>query len=187
MPSASSDLLLAARLTPEKGIVLALDAWRIRRVTGGRLLVAGSGPLEAELQARAARDPSIVPLGQLPSSEVRTLAQAARAIVAVPTWEEPFGLTAVEGLAAGRPVIATDRGGLSEIIDASVGRRVGCEAASVAEAMDWVLGNGAEADEAGEAGRRRWEERYAPDVATDRLLTIYQEARTRPRPPLRGS
>lgn len=187
MPSASSDLLLAARLTPEKGIALALDAWTIRRVTGGRLLVAGAGPLEAEVRARAARDPSIVALGPLAPSEVRALALAARAIVAVPTWEEPFGLTAVEGLAAGRPVIATNRGGLSEIIDASVGRRVVCEPAAVAEAIDWALGNGAEADEAGRAGRRRWEERYSPDVATDRLLTIYQAARTRPRPPPRGS
>jgi glycosyltransferase involved in cell wall biosynthesis len=182
-PSASTDVLLAARLIPEKGIALALDAWTIRRAPGGRLLVAGAGPLEELVRARAATDDSVVALGPLSAPEVRALALTARAVLVVPTWEEPFGLVAVEGLAAGRPVIATDRGGLSEIIDDSVGRKVACAASAVAGAIDWVMTAGEEADRAGVAGRERWAARYTPEAATDELLTIYQAARIRPRPP----
>lgn len=184
-PSASRDVLLAARLTEEKGIALALDAWERRTTTApaGRLLVAGTGPLDAAVRARADRDQSIVPLGALAAAEVRAHALRARAVLAVPVWQEPFGLTAVEGLAAGRPVIATDRGGLSEIIDDSVGRRVACESGAVASAIDWVLTDDTGADRAGVAGRERWMTRYSPAVAIERLLTIYQGARTRRPPP----
>jgi glycosyltransferase involved in cell wall biosynthesis len=180
-PSESFDLLLAARLTPEKGIALALDAWTIRQAGVGRLLIAGTGPLEGEVRARAAGDGSVVALGALSAPEVRALALQARAVLTVPTWEEPFGLVAVEGLAAGRPVIATDRGGLSEIIDDSVGRKVACDAAAVAGAIDWVLSDEAEADEAGQRARERWAERYNSDAAVDRLLTIYRAAQKPPR------
>jgi glycosyltransferase involved in cell wall biosynthesis len=187
-PSASTDVLLAARLTPEKGIALALDAWTIRRAAVGRLLVAGAGPLEGEVRTRAARDPSVVALGPLSAAEVRALALRARAVLVVPTWDEPFGLVAVEGLAAGRPVIATDRGGLSEIIDDSVGRTVAGDVGAVAGAIDWVLAADDEADRAGAAARERWAERYTPEGAVERLLTIYRAAQIhRPRRRLRSS
>jgi glycosyltransferase involved in cell wall biosynthesis len=183
LPSTSTDVLLAARLTSEKGIALALDAWTIRRAPAGRLLVAGTGPLEGEVKSRAARDPSVVALGALSAHDVRALALQARAVLVVPTWDEPFGLVAVEGLAAGRPVVATDRGGLSEIIDDSVGRTVECDVGAVARALDWVLTADDEADRAGAAARERWADRYTPEGAVERLLTIYRAAQTRPRRP----
>ncbi|MGH9136465.1 MAG: glycosyltransferase, partial [Acidimicrobiales bacterium] len=58
-PSAGDAVVFAARLAPEKGVDLVLDAWRRHRAPGGRLLVAGSGPEEAKVAAAAAADPSI--------------------------------------------------------------------------------------------------------------------------------
>ncbi|MGN0100823.1 MAG: glycosyltransferase [Dietzia sp.] len=106
------------RIVPEKGPHLAVEAARLsgipldlagrvgddrylRRVLSPRLREAGElarhhGPL--------GRD-ALVPL----------VASAAVALV-TPCWEEPFGLTAVEALACGTPVVALARGGIREIL-----------------------------------------------------------------------
>ena len=113
-------LLFAGRISPEKGVT---DAIEIARRAGRRLLLAGGIYDQSyfEQQVRpaleASKDTSAY-LGQLSQVDLwRSMSQASALLLPI-GWEEPFGLVAVEALAAGCPVIAYARGALPEIISA---------------------------------------------------------------------
>lgn len=58
----------------------------------------------------------------------RTLVEAvgrAGAVLVTPAWDEPFGLVAAEAAMCGTPVVAFDRGGISEVLRPNVGQQVG--------------------------------------------------------------
>ncbi|MPZ61672.1 MAG: glycosyltransferase [Propionibacteriales bacterium] len=113
-------VVFTGRLEYEKGVQTLLAAMpRLRRRHPGiRLLVAGRGSHEAALRAEARRlrlGRSIRFAGWLDDTELPPLVAAAD-VVAVPSLYEPFGLVALEAAAAGTPVVASQRGGLAEII-----------------------------------------------------------------------
>jgi glycosyltransferase involved in cell wall biosynthesis len=76
------------------------------------LKIFGSGPVEAELKAMAG--PTIEFLGRVSDEKQAELYQ--NCIAFINPQEEDFGITMVEALAAGRPVIAYNRGGATEIV-----------------------------------------------------------------------
>jgi glycosyltransferase involved in cell wall biosynthesis len=166
--------LFAARLDPEKGVELLLDAWeRSGLGSRSRLVIAGDGPLRPVVERAAARDTGISYVGLVSQEQLQSLMTAA-AVVAVPsTWDECFGMVAAEALAAGRPVIATQVGGLAEIVDGEVGwlsePLAGSLAQRLVEAVDSDLRR------LGIAARRRYEQRYSPVAVTDRLVNTYLE------------
>jgi len=77
-----------------------------------RLTMVGVGPLEAEL--RAMKPPNVELHGWVEDEELRTLYERAASFIHV--GEEDFGITMVEALAAGAPVIALNRGGAVDIV-----------------------------------------------------------------------
>ena len=108
--------LVASRLSPEKGIDVAIEA---AASTGIRLRVAGEGPAAAELAELAARSGAPVEfVGRLERASVaRELAGAA--MVLMPSRYHEFApYSALEAMAAGVPVIASSLGGLPELIGA---------------------------------------------------------------------
>lgn len=108
--------LIASRLLPYKRIDLAI---RAAQSAGVRLLVAGTGPAQAELRALA-RDSTTTMLGYIDDGELNALMGDARA--AILPGEEDFGLLPLEAAAAGRPVIALRRGGaLETVVDGITG------------------------------------------------------------------
>ena len=70
------------------------------------LVIAGGGPLESEVAAWAANQPSVQMTGTLSSDKCAEVISAARAVLLPSAWEETFGLVAVEAMAAGVPPIA---------------------------------------------------------------------------------
>lgn len=104
------DVLVVARLAPQKGLHDLLDAAALLR-TGGpvRIRVAGDGPLHQELASRIARDQLPVELlGR--RDDVPALLDVADLVVSAALWEgQPVWLQ--EALRAGRAIIATDAGG----------------------------------------------------------------------------
>lgn len=111
--------VFVGRLTPEKGVGRLIEAWR-REQVGLELRIVGDGPERQTLEAQAGGLSNVTFLGGRSLEE--TYAQIAEAsYVIVPSeWYEPFGRTAVEGLAHGTPVICSDIGGLSEIVEDGV-------------------------------------------------------------------
>jgi glycosyltransferase involved in cell wall biosynthesis len=101
--------LVVSELVPYKRIDLAVRAFS---GSGRKLIVAGDGPEYRNLRALAA--PNVEFTGRIGDPELRDLFARSRAFVM--PGEEDFGITAVESLASGKPVIALGRGGALETV-----------------------------------------------------------------------
>lgn len=108
------------RVLYEKGFqVIAQAMARLRgQVPELSAVIAGRGPYLAELQSQIDVEGvhDLVQLaGFVPDAELRSTLHRAGCVV-IPSLYEPFGVVALEALAAGAPVIAADTGGLHEIL-----------------------------------------------------------------------
>jgi len=101
--------LIVSELVTYKRIDLAV---RVFSRNGMKLRIAGAGPEYKQLRSMAAGN--IEFLGRVPDAELRELYAHCRAFVL--PGEEDFGLTPVEALASGKPVIALGRGGALETV-----------------------------------------------------------------------
>ena len=115
-PQKKDYLLFWGRIHPDKG---AAEAIAFARATGRRLLMAGiiqdTRYFAEEVQPHIDGD-RVVYLGSIgPDDRSQILGEAA-ALLHLINFNEPFGLSVVEAMACGTPVIATARGSMSEII-----------------------------------------------------------------------
>jgi glycosyltransferase involved in cell wall biosynthesis len=156
--------LVAARLTPEKGVADAIAACR---QAGVPLVVAGDGPQAGELRALAAgadvRFTGLVTADAL----ARLRAQAALAIVPS-RYAEILPLAALEAAAAGLPVAAADAGGLREAVPAD-GLYPPGDAAALAERISALWGDAALGERTLAAARAR----TSPAAVGAALRAIY--------------
>ncbi len=101
--------LIVSRLIGYKNIELAVRACSR---TGRKLVVLGEGPQREALEAMAG--PSVEFLGRLPDSEVQAHFERCRAFIF--PGHEDFGITPVEAMACGKPVVALAKGGALETV-----------------------------------------------------------------------
>ena len=141
-----------------------------------RLVLIGDGAtrqaLEAQVDAAGLR-PHVCFAGRLPH---RPGMQSLFDIVALTSREEGFPNTLVEGMAAGRPVVATRSGGIVDAVsDAETGFLfpVGDDAA-LAHALERLLRDADLRHRLGEAGRRRVRERYLASPVIEHLQQVYE-------------
>jgi glycosyltransferase involved in cell wall biosynthesis len=121
-PAATPRFVYLGRLAPEKGLEVLLRAFAplVARVPDALLRIVGSGPREGALKAEAARlgvDSTVEFVGQANRAQVDAELERAWALVAPSLWAEPFGIVALEALARGVPVIATEGGGFDETVN----------------------------------------------------------------------
>lgn len=111
--------LSTARLTPLKRVDKIVEAFRT--MPDRKLVVASAGEDLERLKALAADAPNIVLLGWVSDRQLTDLLGRAIATIYVPV-EEDFGMSPVESMAAGKPVIGVAEGGLREtIVDGQTG------------------------------------------------------------------
>lgn len=109
------------RVQYEKGfqvLVRAIAELR-QRVPGIRCVIAGRGSYLPELQTQIDVEgvTDIVDLaGFVPDSDLRSILSRAGCVI-IPSLYEPFGIVALEGMAAGAPTIVAKTGGLAEIVE----------------------------------------------------------------------
>ena len=114
-------LFCAARLSPEKGMAFAIEALRILRDKGHNLelRVAGDGPSKQHLEALAKEleiSHQVKFLGFLTEREIINELQKADLFV-LPSFVEGLPVSAMEAMAVGVPVIATNIAGTSELVE----------------------------------------------------------------------
>lgn len=125
-PFAQRDFLIVARLVPKKNIRTAIEAFRLFAADdphGRKLVICGSGPLEAELKAQAAvagLEGRVVFAGFEPIDAIARRMADSLALL-LPSIEEQFGLVIPEALAVGLPVIvSTACGARDELVRSGV-------------------------------------------------------------------
>jgi glycosyltransferase involved in cell wall biosynthesis len=156
--------LVVARLAPEKGVDVAIDACRI---AGIRLVVAGEGPEQPALRERAG-DGDVTFLGRVDDAELAELRAGASLALAPSRSAETFALAAAEAMAAGLPIVASNLGALPELVEPA-GLVPAGDARALAGAIARLAGDRA----AGERGRERIRKLCAPAIVADALTAAY--------------
>jgi alpha-1,6-mannosyltransferase len=166
--------LFVGRFAREKELDVLLDAWpAIQRRSGARLVLIGDGPARRRLQRR----PGSERLFWLPFERDRErLADllAAVDLYVSPCSLETFGLSALEAIASGTPLVTADRGGVAETVTRSgAGARFASgDAASLADTVCRMLT--ADLDTMGARGRSYAEAHHGWDTVLDRIFAIYR-------------
>ena len=148
------------RLVSEKGIPVFLAAVGLLRNEGFSVDVSliGDGPQRPELEAIIARNhlESCVQItGFLSGQALSEAVRGVRVVVMPSVWEETAGLAAIEQMMRGKLVIASDIGGLAEVLGQSGLKCAPGDAKSLAEAMRQVLHQPAIVDSLGRTARTR--------------------------------
>lgn len=115
------DLIFVGRLISEKGADLLLEALTLlqRRKLRPSLTIVGDGPQFDELQRQTATlglELQVRFAGAVTGEALVAMLNQHRVLVVPSRWEEPFGIVALEGLACGCVVIASDGGGLPDAV-----------------------------------------------------------------------
>src|SRR5688572_19752295 len=164
----SDDLLFFGRIHPDKGAAEAIAA---ARGSGRRLVMAGiiqDHDYHNEHVAPVLDDGRVVYRGPVGGAARAKALGAARALLHLINFDEPFGLSVVEALASGTPVIASNRGSMPELIDHGV---TGFLVKNLADAVD-AIGRIGEIDRA--ACRAAVSDRFTVDRMADRYLGLYR-------------
>lgn len=169
-------LLFVGRLNAQKGIdrlIAALPAMR----TPVMLDVVGDGP-DREVLMRQAHQAGIANriswLGALPQTELPVLYRRAAAVV-IPSIEEGLGLVAAEAQLCEAPVVASESGGLPDIVrheETGVLVRP-ADSAALAAALDDLLSRPDRGRSLGEAGRLHALDAFAPESVARRYADLY--------------
>jgi glycosyltransferase involved in cell wall biosynthesis len=126
-PRSPQPLFLAlGRLTDYKRIDLLVKLWdRVRRVTGGTLVIAGDGPERARIEAMAG--PGVIVTGRISEEEKHRLLCAAWLLVH-PALIEGWGIVVAEAAIRGTPAVGFDVPGLRDsVVNGQTGLLVGSE------------------------------------------------------------
>lgn len=118
-------IIYIGRLTPGKGIEVLLQSCVdiLREDKKLKLLIIGQGFLNDQLRKRINSlkiGNQVILTGQLGHNQVLEILQQSKLCVVPSCWEEPFGRVALEAQACGVPVVASDKGGLPEIVENGV-------------------------------------------------------------------
>jgi L-malate glycosyltransferase len=176
-------ILFLANLQLRKGVLTLLEAFeRVGQdLPDSRLIVAGDGPelAEVERRSRLSRHSDRIELvGRLERAEAAEAMRSAD-VYCLPSFSEPFGISALEAMASGRPVVATNVGGLAHLVRPQGGRTVPPgDAHALATALTELLASDGLRREMGLFNRALVEQRYSWDAVVDELEAVYREVST---------
>jgi glycosyltransferase involved in cell wall biosynthesis len=160
-------LLFFGRIHHEKG---AAEAIEVARRSGRRLIIAGI------IQDRAYFEREVSPhidddhvryIGSVGPDQRAEVVGGAVALLHLINFDEPFGLSMVEAMACGVPVIAIGRGSVPEVVVDGV--------------TGFIVSDLDELDR--QAARKHVEDHFSAARMTDRYLRVYQEVRRRSHEP----
>ena len=162
----SEDLLFFGRMHPDKG---AAEAIAVAQATGRRLnlygIIKDQGYFERAVKPHLSD--RIVYHGPVGGEARLKALGSARALLHLINFDEPFGLSVVEAMACGTPVIAVNRGSMPELIT----RETGMLVSSVEEATQ-AVDSVTRIDRA--ACRRRIEDHFSVEAMADSYIALYE-------------
>ena len=170
-------MIYVGRLSEEKGIQVLIDAWKQVK-SDYHLRIVGEGPWENQLQSASNTDSRIEILGHLSHSRVMQQVANAKALLFPSIWYEGFGRSIIEAFSVGTPVIASDCGAMSELIQHDengllFGRGDACE---LAQQIHRILNDDGFRTFIRQNARDSFLQKYSADANYDRLIKIYHRA-----------
>jgi glycosyltransferase involved in cell wall biosynthesis len=180
-------LLFVSRLDRVKGLDLLLKAFQTvsRALPDVVLVIAGEGEkhfvqsLHHTAEQLGISDAVI--WTDFLDEDAKAAALAAADVFILPSYSENFGIAAVEALAAGVPVIVTDRVGCAaEISESAAGLVVACDPAPIAQAILQLFGDPELRKRLAQRGLKLVEDRYSFDRTADALIRVYEELARKP-------
>jgi len=175
-------ILFVGRLVPQKGVDSLIKAVPLilQQHKNVKFIITGDGWSRSYLEELARTtgfEKDIQFLGFVPDSELAKLMVSADVLV-IPSIYEPFGIVALEGMAAGIPIVAANVGGLSEIIEHE---RTGVlvypgNPESIAWGVNRVLSDPAFSEWLVKNAKRKVQEVYNWDMIAKRTAALYEEA-----------
>ncbi|MEV4352167.1 glycosyltransferase family 4 protein [Actinoplanes sp. NPDC049596] len=168
-PLAGDDLILFGRIHPDKGTDLAIE---IAERAGRRLIMCGivqdRAFFEQRIEPRIDGD-RVVYRGSVGPDERGAILGSGRALLHPIRFAEPFGLSVVESMACGTPVVAYRKGSMPEVVDEGVTGRLVSEVAEAVAAVETID----RIDRV--ACARRARERFSVNRMVDDYLAIYRK------------
>nr|WP_211176424.1 glycosyltransferase [Brasilonema sp. UFV-L1] len=167
--------LFVGRLSPEKGLKTLFLAWE--KLAGKiPLKIVGEGPLSDEVASTAQRLTDVEWLGKQPKTRVLDLMKDAQVLIFPSLWYEGFPLVIVEAYAVGLPVIASNLGSQSSLIEhgrTGLHFRPGDPEDLVAQ-VEWVLTHPIALAQMRQETRAEFEAKYTAEINYQMLMDIYK-------------
>ena len=177
------NVLFFANLLRRKGIYTLLEAFDAVAAAAPQttLTIAGDGDemrgVRRFIASRAWAD-NVRLLGNVPRSDIPQLLKTAT-VYCLPSYDEPFGMSVLEAMAAARPIVATSGGGLGYLLSDGAIAVAPHDAAGLAQALIRVLGASSNERAAmGAANRSAVASTYAWAAVIPRLEAIYDHVLT---------
>ena len=181
-------ILYVSRLSPKKGSDIVLKAMKIvmeSRNDVAMVIVGskwyGDNKVDDYIQslnalAKTLKGP-VVFTGFVPPSEIAGYYSLGDVFICASQWEEPLARVHYEAMAAGLPIITTNRGGNAEVVREEYGNGIVIEDYSnpnaYAEKINYLLNNPIEAMKLGKAGRNYVVEKYRWERVANDLLRLF--------------
>ena len=162
------ELVVFGRIHPDKGTA---DAVAIAAATGRRLAICGIVQDEQYFTEQVlphVDGDRVVFLGSVGPEQRAEVLGAAAALLHPIAFAEPFGLSVVEAMVCGTPVVAYDRGSMREVVDVGVTGYLAHDVASAADALPAALA----LDRAAVSDRAR--ARFSVDRMVEDYLRVYR-------------
>ena len=169
--------LFVGRLSPEKGLGTMLTAWN---QLGSKipLKILGDGPLAGQVTEAVEQVPGVEWLGRKPLAEVYEFMGNAAFLLFTSEWYETFGRVAIEAFAKGTPVIASEIGAISELVEPG---RTGLrfrpgDPEDLVSKVEWALAHPEKLSQMRREVRTEFESKYTAQENYRRLMEIYTSA-----------
>jgi glycosyltransferase involved in cell wall biosynthesis len=172
--------LFVGRLSQEKGMDTLLAAWKRLR-TGTPLRILGDGPLAPKVAEAAERIQGLEWMGRQSRDRVLALMKDARALIFPSVWYEGFPMVIAEAYAVGLPVVASDLGSMSSLVDhgrTGLRFRPG-DPEDLATQAEWALTHPAELRCMRAEARAEFEDNYTAERNYRQLMGIYRKVAER--------
>jgi glycosyltransferase involved in cell wall biosynthesis len=162
-------LAFLGRISPEKGVDRAI---KVARTLGIPLKIAAKIDRVDETYFRQQiaplfKEPDVQFIGEINEQEKTDFLGQALALMFLIDWPEPFGLSMIEAMACGTPVLALRRGSVEEVVDDGVTGYIVDNVEDAAATLPRVM----ELDR--RAVRRRFEERFTATRMANDYLRVY--------------
>ena len=171
--------VFAGRLTEEKGVKVALEAFRY--LSGEQLILMGDGPLKVSCEDYIKEHGlhNIRLLGHLDKEEYYKIFKKAKALILPSLWYENFPVVIIEAFACGIPVIASQLGSMKEIVvDNQTGLLFNTgDFKDLIQKINGLINNTSRMLVWGKNARKLFENKFSIQINYERLISLYQQVK----------